>query len=348
MIVDAHAHLLPKDYPADAPSCFPHMEPIEDSTDRLLVFGKTRFPAKEVFFEAERRVEAMDASDIDAEVVSPMPPLLRYDLPAADGLALARHVNDFAAELSGHAPERIVALGMVPMQDPDAATAELAAMKEQGLAGVEIASNILGSSIGDEKFLPFFQEAQRLDFPVFVHAMPSPMDRLPMSAMGTYVVGIEGMFAAASLILGGTAAACPDLRISFSHAAGGLAMMLPRANYFWGGSWNEEPPNRERAVMPDDGPSPLEYARRFYYDAMVFDRRTIRYLIDLLGADRLLVGSDFPAMLREEPGAKTLRDMQLPDDEWADISHRNVMRWLGRDDLGTAPVAAGAAHTGAR
>lgn len=344
MIVDAHAHLLPKDYPQDAPACFPHMEPIDGSTDRLLVFDKMRFPAKEVFFEAERRIDALDASDIDAEVVSPMPPLLRYDLPAADGLALAQHVNDFAAELSSHAPERIIALGMVPLQDPDAATAELAAIKERGLAGVEIASNILGRSIGDPAFLAFFQEAERLDLPVFVHAMPAPMDRLPMSAMGTYVVGIEGMFAAASLILGGTAAACPDLRVSFSHAAGGFPMMLPRANYFWGGAWNEGPIDKSRAVMPDDGPSPLEYARRFYYDAMVFDRRTIRYLIDLLGADRLLVGSDFPAMLREEPGAKTLRELELPPQEWADISHLNAFRWLGREVAVSSVAGASAAR----
>ena len=332
MIIDAHAHLLPKDYPSDAPECFPHMEAVEGSTDRLLEFGAMSFRAKDVFFEAERRIEAQDASGVDAEVVSPMPPLLRYDLPAADGLSLARHVNEFAAELASHNPERVIALGMVPMQDPDAATAELAAMKDAGLAGVEIASNILGSSIGDEKFLPFFQEAERLGLSVFVHAMPSPMDRLPKSAMGTYVVGIEGMFAAASMILGGTALACPDLRISFSHAAGGLAMMLPRANYFWGGSWNEEPKALARAVMPDDGPSPLELARRFYYDSMVFDRRTIRYLIDLLGADRLLVGSDFPAMLREEPAAKTLRSMELPDDDWQDIAWRNALRWLGRPE----------------
>lgn len=332
MIIDAHAHLLPKDYPADAPECFPHMEAVEGSTDRLLEFGAMRFVAKDVFFEAERRIEAQDASGVDAEVVSPMPPLLRYDLPEADGLSLARHVNEFAAELASYDPERLIALGMVPMQDPDAATAELASMKASGLAGVEIASNIVGSSIGDEKFLPFFQEAERLELSVFVHAMPSPMDRLPKSAMGTYVVGIEGMFAAASMILGGTALACPDLRISFSHAAGGLAMMLPRANYFWGGSWNEEPRDLERAVMPDDGPSPLELARRFYYDSMVFDRRTIRYLIDLLGADRLLVGSDFPAMLREEPAAKTLRSMDLPDDEWQDIAWRNALRWLGRTE----------------
>lgn len=329
MIVDAHAHFIPADYPEGSPECFPHMEPVEGSSDRLLVFDKMRFQAKQVFFEAEKRIEAQEASGTGVEVVSPMPPLLRYDLPDADGLALAQHVNDFAATLASYDPTRLIALGMVPMQDPDAAAGELSAIKERGLAGVEIASNILGRSIGDERFLPFFQEAERLGLAVFVHAMPSATDRLPASAMGTFVVGIEGMYAAASLILGGTAAACPDLRISFSHAAGGFAMALPRANYFWGGSWNEEPRDLERAVMPDDGPSPIEYARRFYYDSMVFDRRAIRYLIDLLGADRLLVGSDFPAMLREDPIARTLRSLDLGEDEWHEIASANAYRWLG-------------------
>jgi len=331
MIVDAHAHFLPKDYPADAPECFPAMEPIEDTADRMLVFGNTRFQAREAFFEAERRIEEMDASGVGAEVISPMPPLLRYDLPEGDGAALARHVNEFTAEMTSHDPNRLIGIGMAAMQSPDRATEELSAIKELGLAGVEIASNILGDSIGHEKFLPFFQEAERLELSVFVHAMPAPTERLPNSGMGTYVVGIEGMLAAASLILGGTAEACPNLRVSFSHAAGGLAMILPRANYFWGGSWNEEPRDLSRAVMPDDGPSPMDYARRFYYDSMVFDHRTIRYLIDLLGADRLLVGSDFPAMLREDPIAKTLKSMDLPEEDWQNIAHRNAMRWLGRE-----------------
>jgi len=338
MIIDAHAHFLPADYPEGAPECFPRMEPTDGSTDRLLVFGATRFRARDVFFEAERRIEAMDASGVDAEVVSPMPPLLRYDLPAADGLSLARHVNDFAATLAQAAPGRITSLGIVPMQDPDAATAELAAIRDAGLDGVEIASNVLGVSIGDERFLPFFQEAERLGLALFVHAMPAAMDRLPPSAAGTYVVGIEGMLAAASLITGGTAAACPDLRVSFSHAAGGLAMVLPRANYFWGGVWNEEEPNPEKAFAHTDGPSPLDYARRFYYDSMVFDRRALRYLIDLLGADRILVGSDFPAMPREEPIAKTLRSLDVSPAEWEDISSRNVLRWLGHDPFGVSSV----------
>ena len=329
MLVDSHAHLLPYDYPADAPECFPSMEAVDGETARTLVFGQMRFKAKDVFFDAERRLEAQDASGVDVEVLTPMPPLLRYDLPLADGLSLARYVNEFSATLCQADPTRLIGFGMVPMQDPDAATAELSALKDMGLAGVELASNVLGSSIGHEKFLPFFTEAERLDLAVFVHAMPSPTERLPMSAMGTYVVGVEGAFAAASMVTGGTAAACPDLRISFSHAAGGYPLMIPRHQYFWGGSWNEEPKDPERAVMPDDGPSPLEYARRFYYDSLVFDRRALTYLIDLLGADRLLVGSDFPAMPREEPAGRTLRSMELPDDVLADITWNNAWRWLG-------------------
>jgi aminocarboxymuconate-semialdehyde decarboxylase len=329
VLVDAHAHLLPRDYPPGAPECFPRMEPVEGDTARTLVFGPMRFRARDVFFAAERRVEEMAASGVDVEVVSPMPPLLRYDLPLADGLALARHVNEFTARLCAFDPARLIGLGMVPLQDPDAAAAELPAVVELGLRGVEIASNVLDTPIGDERFLPFFAEAERLSLAIFVHAMPSAGGGLPANARGTYAVGAAGLVAAASLVTGGTAAKCPGLRVSFSHGAGGFPLMIPRAQYFWSGAWNEEPVVPERAVMADDGPSPFEYARRFYYDSLVFDRRALRYLIDVLGPDRLLVGSDFPAMLREEPAGRTLRSMDLPADVLADITWNNAFRWLG-------------------
>jgi aminocarboxymuconate-semialdehyde decarboxylase len=329
VLVDAHAHLLPRDYPADAPECFPRMEPVDDDTARTLVFGATRFRARDVFFDAEKRIAAQDASGVDVEVITPMPPLLRYDLPAGDGLSLARHVNEFTATLCSADPRRLIGFGMVPMQDPDAATAELAVIREQGLYGVEIASNVLGRSIGEEEFLPFFAEAERLGVPVFVHALPTRTDRLPASATGTYVVGLEGALAAASMVTGGTAAKCPDLRISFSHAAGGYPLMLPRSQYFWAGTWNEEPAVPEHALAHDDGPSPMEFARRFYYDSMVFDRRALRYLVDLLGHDRLLAGSDFPAMQREEPAGRTLRMLDLDPAELEAITWHNAWRWLG-------------------
>ena len=329
MLIDAHAHLLPRDYPADAPECFPRMDPVDGETARLLVFGQFRFKARDVFYDAERRVEAMDESGVDAEVLTPMPPLLRYDLPVAEGVALARYVNEATAAVCAAAPGRLFGFGMVPMQEPELAAAELVNVRQLGLYGVEIASTVLGVSIGDARFLTFFAEAQRLGVPVFVHAMPALTDRLPASTMGTYVVGIEGTLAAASMVAGGTAAACPHLRMSFSHAAGGFPLMLPRAQYFWGGTWNEEPKVPERAIMSDDGPSPLEYARRFYYDSLVFDRRALRYLIDLLGHDRLLVGSDFPAMRREDKVGATLRSLDLDPAVLEDITWHNAFRFLG-------------------
>jgi aminocarboxymuconate-semialdehyde decarboxylase len=334
VLIDTHAHLLPAGYPADAPECFPRMTPIEDDTARTLEFGAMRFRARDVFFDAERRLAAQAATGVDAEVLTPMPPLLRYDLPMADGLALARHVNEFTAVFCETDPTRLFGFGMIPLQDPDIAAAELKAVSDMGLLGVEIASGVLGRSIGDERFLPFFAEAARLGLAVFVHAMPSPTERLPLSAMGTYVVGIEGAYAAASMIAGGTAAQCPDLRIAFSHGAGGFPLMVPRAQYFWAGTWNEEPAVKDKAIAPDDGPSPLEYARRFYYDTAVFDRRALRYLVDLLGPERLLVGSDFPAMPREEPCGRTLRSL---DPALADITWFNAFRWLGTEPPESLP-----------
>lgn len=329
MIIDTHAHVIPGGYPEGAPACFPVMEPVADSSDRTLTFGRTRFRARDVFWAAERRIAAMDASGVDREVVSPMPPLLRWDLPSGDGLALARHVNEFVAQLSSHASGRILGLGMVPLAEPDAAAAELGSIRALGLHGVEVTSNVLGASIGDERFIPFFQECERLGLAVFVHAMPAPTPRLPPSAMGTYVVGIEGAYAAASIATHGVATACPDLRISFSHGAGGYPLTIPRANYFATGAWNEEEPRPDRVVAPSDGPTPFEIARRFYYDSLVFDRRAIAYLIDLIGADRLLIGSDFAAMPREEPCGRTILGMDLGPEQLEDIGWRNAYRWLG-------------------
>jgi aminocarboxymuconate-semialdehyde decarboxylase len=85
----------------------------------------------------------------------------------------------------------------------------------------------------------------------------------------------------------------------------------------------------ERAIMHDDGPSPVEFARRFYYDSLVFDRRALRFLVDYLGPDRLLIGSDFPAMPREDPAGRTLRSLGLAADVQEDITWNNAFRWLG-------------------
>jgi aminocarboxymuconate-semialdehyde decarboxylase len=327
MLIDLHAHVLPGSFPAAPAGCdpasWPSMGPAAGGA-RELVAGPLRFTAQAAFFDAEARLAAMAASGVDAEVVSPMPPVLNYTLPPGPGRDLCRWINEFIAGLCAADPARLYGLGSVPMQDPDLAAAGLAEVRGLGLAGIEIASHVAGVSLADDRFRGFFAEAERLAMPVFVHAMPARSDRLPAAAAGTFGVGVEGALAAAAIITGGVAEKYPGLRLAFSHGAGGLPLMLPRAQWFWGRTWNEEPASAGVA-----GPSPAELARRFYYDTLVFDHRAIRYLIDMIGPDRLLVGSDFPAMPREEPAGRTLRGMGLPGGVLDDIMWHNCFRFLG-------------------
>jgi aminocarboxymuconate-semialdehyde decarboxylase len=236
MLLDVHAHVLPGEIPpaGDRPGAedWPRMEPIAGETARLLVSGRLRFTAKDVFFDAERREEAMDAAGVDAELVSPMPPLLNVRVPAATYRDLCRHVNEFVAGLVRTNPRRFFGLGLVPIQDPDLAAAELPALKELGLHGLELSSGVEGRSLGDERFLGFFQEVERLDLPVFVHGMPGPSDRLPPPATPTFAVTTDIGLTAASIVTGGTAEKCPGLRLAFSHGGGGFPLGLPRAHYF--------------------------------------------------------------------------------------------------------------------
>lgn len=338
-VIDSHAHVFPGDFgPAPAgcdPAAWPSVEDGPSPDVRLLVNGPMRFPARQVWFDAERRLESSAASGLDAELLSPFPALLNYRLPGPAGRDLCRVTNEYIAGLAAAYPARFYGLGVVPLQDPDLGAAELAEVAKLGLAGVEIASNINGTALHDPRFDGFWAEAERLGSAVFVHGMPVPSDRLPGPATATFGVGAEASLGAASIIAGGVAEKYPGLRISFSHAGGGFPLILTRAQWFWGRTWNEEPPLPEeerpeaKAWFAEHGP--IELARRFYYDSLVFDRRAIRYLADLLGTDRLLVGSDFPAMGREQPVAKTLRSMGLSEAEQAGILWDNCFRFLGID-----------------
>jgi len=331
VLADAHAHVMPGSFPGVPSGCdpasWPSMSAVPGEDARLLVSGRVRFTARTVWFDAEQRLAASAASGVDAEVVSPFPPLLNYALPGGSGRDLARWVGEYIASLCAAAPGRIYGLGTVPLQDPDLAAGELSAVADLGLAGVEIASNVEARSLGEDRFAGFFQEAERLRLAVFVHALnPTFGDRLPGPAMASFGFATEIGLAAASLVAGGTAERCPELRLALSHGAGGFPLTLTRAQWFWGGAWDEGPPREGRELR---GRSPSELARRFYYDTLVFDRRALRYLIDMVGAGRLLIGTDFPAMPREEPAGRTLRSMGLPADVLEDITWSNCFRFLG-------------------
>ena len=330
MLVDMHAHVIPGALDAVGTSQDhrgPRIGPCDDPNARLLENDRgMKFKAIDAFYTAERRLEELERSGVDAEVVSPMPPLLDYALSGGEGRELSRRVNEFVASLCEADPRRLHGMGMVPMQAPDLAAAELARVRDAGLVAVEIASNVVGRALHGDEYEDFWAEAERLEMPVFIHAMPADFgERLPQGLIpiAAFAVGADALMACAGIITSGLAERHPRLRLAFSHGAGGFPMMLPRAQYFWGRSWNEEPSES------GEGLSPAELTRRFFYDGLVFDRRALRFLIDLVGHRQVLVGSDFPAMPREDPCGRTLRSLGLPPEVLDNITWHNTFRFLG-------------------
>lgn len=349
MLVDMHAHVIPGALDAVGGESHrgPHIGPCDEPHARLLQNDRgMKFKASDAFYTAERRLEELERSGVDAEVVSPMPPLLDYALTGPEGLELSRRVNEFVAELTRADPGRLMGMAMVPMQAPELATAELTRIRDLGLVAVEIASNVLGRALHGEEYEEFWAEAERLEMPVFIHAMPADFGgRLPagLIPIAAFAVGADALLACAGIITSGLAERHPRLRLAFSHGAGGFPMMLPRAMTFWGKTWNEEPPSSDT-----EGVSPAELTRRFYYDGLVFDRRALRYLIDLVGHTQVLVGSDFPAMPREEPCGRTLRMLDLAPDALDDITWHNTFRFLGIQAPALVGAGAGSSTTGGR
>ena len=333
MLIDMHAHVVPDSIrPPSAGIATDRWPVIDRSGDvPVLVMGQTRFNATPLWWDVEQRTAASEAAGVDMEVVSPLPTFLNYGFPPRAGLDYCRAVNEWLARFCEYRPRRFYPLGIVPMQAPEAAAAELEGLKREGFVGVEVASNIAGKSLGEPQFVEFFQEAERTGMCVFVHGLgPTFAERYPQAAGAGFGIAAEIGVAAVSLVASGLAETCPRLRLAFSHGAGGFPLMLTRAQYFWSGAWNEGPQRPDFAARPNQAAvSPAESARKFYYDSLVFDRRALRYLVDMLGPERLLIGTDFPAMQREERAGDTLRSLGLPQAQVDAICWDNCFRFIG-------------------
>src|SRR5439155_14556388 len=200
-------------------------------------------------------------------------------------------LNEEIARMISLAPERFVGLGAVPLQDVDSAIVEMEYLfKKLKFSGVEIASHVNGTSIGDPRFEPFFAEAEKLGAAIFVHALrPAGQDRI-VGAFPEQAVCFPGdiALAAASMITGGIAARHPKLRIAFSHGGGTMSILLARLVH----AWNMFPKAKESLSE-----SPAVTAKRFYYDELVFEPRAVQYLIDTYGASQICIGTDYPFAL---------------------------------------------------
>ncbi len=339
MLIDVHAHVVPERFPAKPAgqdARWPRMDHFEPGRARIMIDGQNFRTVVEGVWSAQKRLEDMARDGVDSQVISPMPELLSYWLPLDDAKAMAECVNSYIAGMVSEFPERFLGLGMAPLQDPDAACRSLEAIAPLGLAGIEVGSNILGRSLGDERFLAFWQEVDRRRMPVFVHALhPTFRDRFTGPEQVENAVGfpMDTGLTIASLITSGTLQACPHLSLAFSHGGGSFPFILPRLENAWSGAWNEDepllpgaPPSQLRQSLPE---SPASYARRLYYDTLVFDRRAIAFLAQIMGPDRLLVATDYPFFPREQPVGATLRSMGFSEADLRAIEYENCRRFLG-------------------
>ena len=325
--IDVHTHFIPESFPhyvgrhVDVP--WPSMAPADCGHAHLMVSGKIYRTVPETSWSGGSRVREMDEISLARQVLSPMPELLSYWLPAEDAQVLVRYLNEKEASLVARHPDRLSALGAVPLQDVDLAIRELEYVVNQlRLPGVEIATHVNGVSIGDPRFEPFFAAAEKLGAAIFVHALhPAGRDRLVGPGAQEQVVAFPGDVALgiASLITGATLERHPHLRIAFSHGGGAFAQLLPRMQH----AWNSIPKIRESIAQ-----APEQYARRLYYDTLTYSARSLRFVIDSFGADRIMVGSDYPFQIKDPDPIGSVSKLELDAAAMDAILEGNARRFL--------------------
>jgi aminocarboxymuconate-semialdehyde decarboxylase len=292
--IDIHAHLVPRSLwqAADAGRDWYgyHHEP-GDGIGTMVGDGKrTHFASPKVRFTPEERLKDMDAQGVDVQVISIHTPFFGYHLDPARGRALARDVNDEIASMARQWPQRFAGLATLPVQDVKAAIDELdRAVNVLGLKGAELDTVVNGENWDEPKFLPLFKAAEAMGAVLFFH--PQPHHNFMMQRTTKYGlfnslgVIVEDAIVVAILIFGGILDACPELKVCVAHGGGPACFAMGRIDRGWQG----RPEARQNIQQP-----PSTYQRRLYYDSVTGSEEALRFLLDRVGADRVVLGSDWP------------------------------------------------------
>jgi len=273
----------------------------------------------------EERLADMDSLGVDMHVVSTYVGFYNYQLPAEVARASAQAINDEIADMARARPDRFAGLGTLPMQDVKAAIAELErCMTKLGLKGVEINDHINGRTLEEPEFRPFWNAAEQMGALVFFHqagetlvASRSTRYHLP-NTIGNLV---DRAVTFATLVFGGVMDAYPDLKICLGHGGGYTCYGIGRLDR----GWQVRTEARNNIAQP-----PSAYLRRFYYDCIVYTEPALRFLIDTVGVDRVVFGTDWPYdMALDWPVSWVLAMKSLSQDEKEAILWKNLERLLG-------------------
>lgn len=327
MTVDFHAHVVVPEITRDAAPAEewrPRVYRDADGAQVVELGGRAIRAAVREFVGIDAILAEQEGAGVDRVVLSPWVPLLWYDAEPAEGLQRCRVQNDALTALVRSHPERVSALGAVPLQDPAAAASELEQLMARGvLSGVEVAASVRGTYLGDESFEVFWAAAESTGAVVFIH----PTTRgFGASALGDYYlwnsVGnpLETTVTAAHMAMAGVLERHPRLRVLLAHAGGALLAVRGRLRHAHG--FQSEARSRLSEPVEDS-------LRRFYYDTITHDAALLRALVDYVGPERVVAGSDYPFDMADATPAETVRACGLDPAAERAVLAGNAERLLG-------------------
>ena len=327
-VVDMHSHFFPESWP-DLAARFgtpdwPWLKHLGDGKAMVMVGDQEFRPVYSACWSPAKRLEEMDRDGIDMQILCATPVLFGYLRKPEEAAACARIFNDAALEIIAAAPDRLAALAQVPLQDTDLACREAERAMADGHLGIQIGNHVGVRDLDDEGLIAFLQHCGDIGAPVLVH----PWDMLGRERMSKWMLQwlvampAETQLSILTLILSGAFERLPrSLKICFAHGGGSFPYLLGRVDNAW----------RHRDIVREDCPNPpSSCVDRIHVDSAVFDEGALRLLVDVMGEDRVMFGTDYPFPLGEQQmGALVRGTGRLSDGEKRKILGDNAIGFFG-------------------
>jgi aminocarboxymuconate-semialdehyde decarboxylase len=326
VIIDTHAHIIVPEITREVAleETWRPRVVWEDGQQVVEFAGKRIKSAIHEFVHIEAILEAQLSAAVHRVLLCPWVSLLDYDADPDEGLRIGRIQNQALARLAQAYPDRVSALGSVPLQDPELAARELETlMKEPGLHGVEVAASVRGTYLGDDRFGPFWATAEATGALVFIHPttrgfnLPAFNDYYLWNTVGN---PLETTITAAHLIMAGVMETHPRLKVLLAHGGGAILSLRGRLRH----AHTFQPQAKARLKE-----SPEQALKRFYFDTITHDPDLLRTLVDYVGPDHVLLGSDYPFDMGLARPAEIVHALELSPADEMKILGGNAARLLG-------------------
>jgi len=326
-VIDIHNHFFPREWPDltaryGTPN-WPWIKHTEPGKAEIMLGDRFFRQIYSACWDSEVRLSEMDRDGVEMQVLSATPVLFAYERPVEHALDCAHLFNDAALELCAQGKGRLKSLCQVPLQDIDASCKELSRCMSAGHLGVQIGNHVGEKNLDDPGIVTFLHHCANEGAAVLVH----PWDMLGPQRMPKYMmpwtVGMpaETQLGIVAMILGGTFDKLPkNLRICFAHGGGSFAFLLGRLE----NAWQHHPVARGVSEL-----APRQYVNRFSVDSAVFDQRALEFLVGTMGAERVMLGSDYPFPLGEHRVGSLIRSSQLAGATKDRLLGGNAVEFLG-------------------